>query len=124
MLASGGVTDFRWDKDEAVAIEEEARSVMADVERGSAQLSEFTVGTPLEARAPLTDVQREVAVALNVVCDLLGRKAREASERGEARWEGLYDAATLTWNELARLGLPQIASSMFDYEDDDEASAA
>jgi hypothetical protein len=112
--------DYEKNRAEAAEIEEKARRVMTDVDRGSGQLSEFVVDVPLEARPPLTEVQREVAVALNVLCELLGRRSREASEQGEARWEGLYDAATIAWNELGRLGLPQVASSIFSEETDVE----
>ena len=77
----------------------------------TAQLSEFTVGNPLGfgTRPKLTSEEREVAVALNVMCELYGRRAREASEAGEDRWWGLADAATMAFNELGQRGPPRIA---------------
>jgi hypothetical protein len=77
----------------------------------AAKLSEFTVDFPIGARPPLTSEQREVAVALNLMVELLDRRAEEASIAGEDRWRGLSDASTMLYNEIGRRRLPQLMSS-------------
>ncbi len=102
------MSDVSSDRREAEMMEREVRVDLENTMAGAARISEFTVETPLEARPPLTSEGREVAVALNTMCDLLRRRASEASAEGEPRWEGLADGATMLENELCRLGLPQL----------------
>jgi hypothetical protein len=103
----------------AAEIEQKVRERVDWALRGQAQVAEFTVGTMFEGRPALDKAEREVAVALNVMSELFGHRAREASEAQEDRWEGLADAATMAWNELGRRGLPQVANRGLDFEDED-----
>jgi hypothetical protein len=102
---------YAGDWDAAKTIEIKVRADLDAGMRAAARLSEFTAGTEgigLVARGPLSDAEREVAVALNVLARLLETRASEASTSREQRWEGLADAATMVTNELARRGLPEV----------------
>jgi hypothetical protein len=115
------VTDYTGEPERAAEIERAMRQLMEQGERGAAAISEFTVGTPFEARSPLSDNEREVAVALNTLVELFARMAEEAAEANDTRWEGLFDAKTITFNELARRALPQVAPSMLTEEPEEDA---
>lgn len=59
--------DFRDDRDAAAEITRQIEADLLTAMDGAASFSEFTVGTPLEAREPLTKEQWAVAVALNTL---------------------------------------------------------
>ena len=113
------MTDFRGDSAEFEALEPEMREAVEAAMRGQSVVAEFTVGTMFEGRSALTEEEREVAVALNTLGEILSRRARAASKAGEPKWEGLADAETMTYNELARRRLPQLIRSTFRDEQDD-----
>jgi hypothetical protein len=102
------MADFSNDRDVAAEITKKIEADLRIAMNGAASISEFTVGTPLEARKPLTQEQRAVAVALNTLAKLLDQRADEACAAREARWEGLSNASTMVLNEAGRLGLPQL----------------
>lgn len=106
------VTYCTADKADAERIAGEVRSELDEAMRCAAVLSEFTVDLPgrLEARRPLSESQREVAVALNTLARLFEQRAEEACAARDARWRGLADAATMTRNAAGQLGLPQLPS--------------
>lgn len=113
------MTSFQQDQIAAVAAEERVRSRLRWCEDGAAKVSEWTVNTGwLQARRPLSEKEREVTVALNVMGELLGERARQAAEGREDRWGGLSDAATMVYNELGRRGLPQLSESIFATDED------
>lgn len=115
------MTDFSDDREAVEAISIEVRKELDTLMLGADRISEFTVGTGyLQARRPLTPVQRELAVVLNTLSDLLGRRAQEARLAKEPRWQGLADAGTTISNETGRLGLPQLFRELRDAEDADE----
>jgi hypothetical protein len=95
-----------WEK--AEAIEANVRAELDATMDAAAHLSEFALGPGLQARRPLNDTEREVAVALNVLGRLLDRQASEASKKRQPRWEGLADAGRILSHELARRGLPEL----------------
>jgi hypothetical protein len=102
------VTDFSADDASLERLETQVRARLDALMDGAAALSEFTVDFPLGARKPLTDAQREVAVILNAIAELLHQRALEASAANEPRWEGLADAGTMVHNALGYHSLPQI----------------
>ena len=106
------MTDFSEDRLDAEGIEDEVRRELDEAVRSAARISEFTVDLPsgLNARAPLSEAQYEVAVALNTVALLLDHQADKACKAREARWEGLSDAGTVVRNAAGHLGLPQLPS--------------
>jgi hypothetical protein len=61
------VTEFSTDREAATEIADEIRAELGVLMDGAAQLSEFTVDFPLQARAPLTKEQWAVAVSLNTL---------------------------------------------------------
>jgi hypothetical protein len=111
------MADFRQDREAAAEITEKIKADLGAAMDGAASISEFTVGTPLEARKPLTNEQWAVAVALNTLAALLGQRAEEACVAREARWQGFADASRMVLNETGRLGLPQLFP---DVPDDDD----
>jgi hypothetical protein len=111
------MTDFSKDREVAAEITEKIKADLGSAMDGAASISEFTVGTPLEARRPLTKEQWAVAVALNTLAELLDRRAEEASAAREARWQGLADASVMVLNEAGRLGLPQLFPEVPDEEE-------
>ena len=116
------MTDFSKDREVATEIAGKIKADLGAAMDGAASISEFTVGTPLEARRPLTKEQWAVAVALNTLAELLDRRAGEACEAREARWEGLADASTIVLNEAGRLGLPQLFPEVLDGTSDGRRS--
>jgi hypothetical protein len=115
------MTDLRAERAVVEEIEREVRTALDTAMDGAARISEFTVDTPpLEARRPLTTEQREVAVALNTLSDVLGRQASEACAAREPRWLGLSDAANIVSNETGRLGLPQLFRHLDEHEGEDK----
>jgi hypothetical protein len=111
------MTDLRAERAVVEEIEREVRTALDTAMDGAARISEFTVDTaPLEARRPLTTEQREVAVALNTLSDVLGRRASEACAARESSWLGLSDAANIVSNETGRLGLPQLFRHLDEHE--------
>ena len=116
------MTDFRRDGPELALIEPVRRSAIDQVIRGQAAVAEFTVGTMFEGRPALTLADREVAVAFSALAELLGRRAQEACEAGDPKWEGLADAETIVHNELGRRSLPQLPRGQrSDYDDELQA---
>jgi hypothetical protein len=111
------MTDFSKDREMAAEITEKIKIDLSTAMDGAASISEFTVGTPLEARRPLTKEQWAVAVALNTLAELLDQRAGKACVAREARWQGLADASEIVLNEAGRLGLPQLFPEA---PDDDE----
>jgi hypothetical protein len=111
--------DFQDDRDAATQIAERIEADLRVAMDGAASVSEFTVGTSLEARKPLTKEQWAVAVALNTLAELLDQRAQQACTAREPRWQGLADASTMVLNETGRLGLPQLFP---DAADDDETT--
>jgi len=65
----------------AAEIEQKVRERVDWALRGQAQVAEFTVGTMFEGRPALDKAEREVAVALNVMSELFGHRARELPRR-------------------------------------------
>jgi hypothetical protein len=113
------MTDFRSDRDAAAEITKKIEADLRAAMDGAASVSEFTVGTRLEARKPLTKEQWAVAVALNTLAELLDQRAQQACTAREARWQGLRHASTMVLNETGRLGLPQLFP---DVPDEDETT--
>jgi hypothetical protein len=107
------VTEFSQDAADAAVIEARIREQVDLVDRETAKLSEFAVDTPITARRKLDEPERETTVALNVMCELLAKRASEAGASEDPRWHGLADAATMVWNETGRRGLPQLAKKLF-----------
>jgi hypothetical protein len=110
MIMVKRMTSFTSDRSEAQRIEREVRDELNDAMWTAARLSEFTVDMPLhlDARRPLSPVQREVAVALNTLARLLDQRADDACRARDPRWEGLADASTMLLNAAGYRELPQL----------------
>lgn len=90
------------------SIEEQIREAVRDWEDGRASLAEFEgdVGV-IPLQPPLSEVDREVAVALNVAIEIVSLEGLRTREIG------LGHAGTLILNELAARGLPIVAKSLW-----------
>lgn len=94
---------------EALAAAEDTRSVVSEFDAGE--------GSFVRVRPPLSEVEHEVAVALNVALELVNRRGKSADERDAP---GLFEARVLLMNEISSRGLPQLARGLWEYEHGDE----
>lgn len=90
-------------------IEEQIRTALRDWEDGRATLSEFEgedIGV-VAVSPPLSDADREVAVALNMALEVVSREGQRTRE------VGLGQAGSLILNELAYRGLPIVSKALW-----------
>jgi hypothetical protein len=95
----------------ADSIEQEIRTRLSAFEDDRATVSEFgsSIG-PFELRKPLTETDREVAVALNFVLEKLSLRSLETKSID------LLNAKNIITTELGTRGLPVVAPSAYRIE--------